>query len=227
MDPTYVSQWAGAIWLPTHDASPREQQMQKGSFADLWRIALKHPESSVRQVEMTEICDYGSPDAIWYKNIVPDFRLIPDKDLQKGAKFGMNYKTVVITPMVFLPWLRARLEERGVVFRRLHVNSLGDLKGMGHDVLVNASGFGATKLTDVLEDRLEPVRQQNLRIRKDGYNELYIRRGINGYYSTAFARGDGTIYIGGIKTQGLVDFTAYEDQRRTVSTPSEQLGTNR
>ncbi|KAJ4209653.1 hypothetical protein NW759_013300 [Fusarium solani] len=216
MQPEYVSQWAGAIWLGTHDCSEREKQMQLGSLADLWKIAQDYPESSVRQIEMKEICDYGSLDKVWYRTKVPDFELVANEDLPKGAKFGMKYKTVVLTPMTFLPWFRARLEQRGVAFKRLYVTSLGDLKGMGHDVLINATGFGAAKLLDTKELRIEPIRQQNIRIRKPGYNKLYIRRGENGYYSTAFSRQDGTIYIGGIKTLGIIDFTANPEHRKII-----------
>lgn len=31
----------------------------------------------------------------------------------------------------------------------------------------------------------------------ENYNRLFIRRGPNGYYSTAFSRIDGTVYCGG------------------------------
>jgi glycine/D-amino acid oxidase-like deaminating enzyme len=88
---------------------------------------------------------------------------------------------------------------------------------MGHDVLVNATGFGAMRLLDVGETKITAIRQQNLRIRKHGYNRLYIRRGAGGYYSTAFARDDGTIYIGGIKSEGDERTKADVEQRKVVS----------
>lgn len=214
----YVSQWAGAIWLGTHHSSPRDQAMQIAALPYLWDIAAKHPESSLRQVEMTELCDSGSKEGVWYKDVVPDFRWIDDQDLPEGVKFGMKWKTVVITPVTFLPWFRAKLEARGVEFRRTKVSSLSVLKGMGHDVLINATGFGARLLSDVQEKRIIPLCQQNIRIRKEGYNSLFIRWGTHGYYSTAFGRGDGTIYIGGVKTRGIIDFEARDDHRATVST---------
>ena len=49
-----------------------------------------------------------------------------------------------------------------------------------------------------------------------GYNRLYIRRGENGYYSTAFARNDGTVYIGGVKTEGETHVDASLEQRKIV-----------
>ncbi|KAK5203325.1 hypothetical protein LTR41_010968 [Exophiala xenobiotica] len=105
--------------------------------------------------------------------------------------------------------MRERLEKRGVIFKRLIARCLGDLKEMGHDVLVNATSFGSAKLQDVQEKNLVLVKQQNIRVRHSSHNRLYIRRGEMGeYYSTAFAHSDGTVYIGGIKTLGVKNFIA-------------------
>lgn len=217
MTPGYPSQWAGAIWLGTHNATPREQVMQLGGLAHLWKIAERYPESSVRKITMNEVMDYGSVEDVWYRKHVMDFRMIPQEELPKGANYGMRYTTLVITPPVFIAWLRRRLEDYGVIFKRLHVKSLKDLEGMGHDVLINASGWGSTKLEDVRDEKLVPMKQQNIRIRNPGYNRLYIRRGLNNYYSTAFARHDGSIYIGGVKTEGLNNFEVNHDHRAEVS----------
>lgn len=216
MDQRYTSQWAGAIWLGVNESSPREQVFQLGSFAELWRIAERYPESGARHIEMTEILDYGSKSDVWFRNKIPGFRALSEAELPKGAKVGHKFHTTIITPPIFLPWFRKHLEDRGVTFKRAFVKSLRVLKGMGHDVLINATGFGATKLLDVQETKITPIRQQNIRLRRDGYNRLYIRRGLNGFYSTAFARGDGTVYVGGIKTTGSTDFQSFDEQRTQV-----------
>ena len=217
MNPQYTSQWAGAIWLGTHNASAREQKMQLNGLAGLWDIAERHPESSVRKITMTEIVDYGSPNDVWYRNHSPNLELVPKSELPKGANYGLRYSTVILTPPVFLPWMRKTLEARGVMFKRMRVKALADLKGMGHDVLINATNAGAMSLLDVQEKHLVPVKQQNIRIRNEKYNKLYIRRGHNGYYSTAFARHDGTVYIGGIKTEGKTDVEPNLELRDVVS----------
>jgi hypothetical protein len=218
MNHEYTSQWAGAIWLGVHDNSPREQKLQLDGLAALWKVSGRHPESSARKVVMREIQDYGSVDDVWYRHTVPDFRVLAETELPKGAKWGVEYQTIVITPPTFIAWLRGRLESKGVVFKRLVVRSLADLKDMGHDVLVNATAWGSVGLQDVQEKRLVTVKQQNIRIRMPGYNKLYIRRGDMGeYYSTAFGRGDGTIYIGGIRKQGVKNYTVDEEDRKLVS----------
>ena len=114
--------------------------MQLNSFSELWRIAERHAESGIRQVKMTEIMDNGNPDQVWYQGKVPGFRLMAPSELLQGAKFGMKFQTVIITPPAFLPWFRQLLEAQGVKFQRTYVKSLRDLKGLGSDVLVNATG---------------------------------------------------------------------------------------
>lgn len=82
-------------------------------------------------------------------------------------------------PPVFLPWLRSRLEKRGVILKRTIVRSLADLRGLGHNELDNATSFRSVVLKDVQEKNMIPVKQQNIRIRKPGYDRLYVRRGDN------------------------------------------------
>jgi glycine/D-amino acid oxidase-like deaminating enzyme len=140
-------------------------------------------------------------------------------ELPKGAIYGMKYQTVVITPQKFLPWLCVRLEERGVKFIRTRVTSLSQLGGMGHDVLVNATGFGAEKLADVKERKMTSWRLQTVVVKNDSYDRLFIRRTPTSY-STAFARLDGTIYVGGALTEGSRDLTISEEHRANVITSS-------
>ncbi|KAK2773160.1 hypothetical protein FQN52_004706 [Onygenales sp. PD_12] len=212
----WASPYAGAVWVGAHASSPREQKMQLEGFAGLWRLAGAHPESSVRRIEMTEIMDHGSKDQVWYAHKLPDFRFLSDEELPAGAKYGMKYKTLVITPQTFLVWMKKRLEERGVQFLRMKANALSDLKDMGHDILINATGFGAEELKDVKEQHITPWRLQCVVAKANGYDRLFIRRGPNGYYSTAFSRLDGTVYVGGVLEPNVKDLEVNEDYRAQI-----------
>lgn len=213
----WASPWAGAIWVGVHQSKPEEQKMQLQGFAGLWKLAETNPESSIRQIEMTEIMDRGSKSDVWYAGKLPEFRFLSKDELPKGAIYGMKYKTLVLTPQIFLLWLHQRLTDRGVKFIRTKVNSLADLKGLGHDVLINASGLGSEKLKDVQEKNLVPMRLQCVVAKADNYDRLFIRRGENGYYSTAFSRRDGTVYVGGVLKEDSRDLTISEEQRTIVS----------
>ena len=73
--------------------------------------------------------------------------------------------------MIFLPWLRKRLEAAGVTFKRIHIQSLADLKGMGQDIVINSTGNRARHLLDVKDQAMEPVRGQTIFV-KTGYNKI-------------------------------------------------------
>ncbi|KAH0423030.1 FAD dependent oxidoreductase superfamily protein [Colletotrichum camelliae] len=213
----WASPWAGAIWVGVHDSAPREQTMQLEGLMGLWRLAETNPESSVRQIKMTEIMDRGSKSEVWYAHKVPNFRFLSGQDLPEGTIYGMEYKTAVLTPQKFLLWLYERLRKRGIEFLRTRVSALADLKGLGHDVLINATGIGAETLVDVQEKNLVMNRLQCVVAKApDTYNQLFIRRGHGGYYSTAFSRGDGTVYCGGVLTQEDRSLAVSEDQRNTI-----------
>lgn len=213
----WASPWAATIWVGVHESTPREQMMQLKGFAGLWRLAQTDPDSSVRITECTELMDKGSKQDVWYQGKVPNFRFLDQSEMPEGTLYGMRYQTVVLTPQIFLPWIRTRLESQGVKFKRITVGSLSELEGMGHDILINASGFGPGKLLDVNDTNMLSVRLQSIMIPHPNYRGLWIHRGNNNYYSTAFSRMDGTVYLGGVIDYGSPDLTAYDDQRKMVS----------
>lgn len=108
-------------------------------------------------------------------------------------------KSVVITPHVFLPWLRKRLERSGVKFFRKSLTSLADLKGSGYDVLINATALGARYLADVADEHMVQVRGQTV-LAKTTYNKIFMRHGKD--YTYVIPRLDGTAVLGGIKQYG-------------------------
>ena len=219
----WASPWAGAIWLGMADSSPAEQKMQLDSLASWWQLAAQHPESSVKRVEMHDVMDHIPLEKVWYRNKVPQFRLMTKEELPHDAKFGVSYGSIILTPTAFLPWMRNRLEAAGVKFQRGVVRSLADLKGMGHDVLINASGDGPKHLTDVQDQNVVYVRGQTV-LAKTKYPVAWIRRGDD--YTYHLARGDGTAVLGGIKEPGETDTTVSEDTKRDVSlTPGGREGT--
>jgi D-amino-acid oxidase len=105
-------------------------------------------------------------------------------------------KTVVLTPITFLPWLAKRLKNSGVTFLRKNVGSLAELKSLGYDVLVNATGCGSKFLRDVADLNVQQVRGQTILVKTD-YNKILMRHGKD--YTYVIPRLDGTAILGGIK----------------------------
>lgn len=201
--------------MGSEDANPAEQKMQLDALAYWMRLAAQHPESSVKTVEMHDLMDHVPLDKVWYRNKVPGFRVMDKSELPADAKLGVAYQSIIVTPHTFLPWIRKRLEASGVVFKRATVRSVADLKGMGHDVLINASGSGPKTLTDIKDDSMVLVRGQTCLV-KSSYDKIYIRRGDD--YTYHLPRGDGTAILGGIKDEGQSEAIFEESVKKDVST---------
>ena len=171
---------------------------------------------------MREIMEYGSPDDIWYAKLLPHYGLLKQDELPARAVFGVTYQTVVISPPVFLPWLRSRLEARGVHFQRAKVESLADLRHLKHHILINATGAQSRSLRDVADTSLVSYWLQSIII-KSNFHGAYIYRGRNGFYFNMFGRGDGTAYMGGIKVLGSATRDISKADRQTVRSCSHDL----
>ncbi|KAJ5701305.1 hypothetical protein N7488_008853 [Penicillium malachiteum] len=177
----WASPWAGAVFMGMDGSNPREQRMQLDAFAGWWKLALDNPESSVRRVEMHDLMDFTPLENVWYRDKLPGLRILSKEELPAG---------------VFLPWMRAGLEKTGARFVRMTVQSLSDLRGMGHDYLINAAGIGPRYLRDVMDQKVQEVRGQTILVKSDFY-KIWIRRGKD--YTYALGRQDGTTILGGIK----------------------------
>jgi D-amino-acid oxidase len=107
---------------------------------------------------------------------LPGFRVLTKEELPADAPFGVTYGDFIITPTVFLSWMRRRLGASGVKFKRMHVRALSDLRGMGHSILINATGVGAKYLADVKDQQMQEVRGQTVLV-KTNHEKIWIRRG--------------------------------------------------
>lgn len=79
----------------------------------------------------------------------------------------------------------------------MNLNSLSDACSLGHDVLVNATGFGSLTLADVLDEDVDMIRGQTMVVKSD-YNKLFMRDS-GDTYTYAIPRLDGTVVLGGVR----------------------------
>ncbi len=177
----------------------RERQMQLDALAALQRIALEHPESGARIVELTDVFGSGlgagdEANGVWFAGKVPGYTV-----LEEGERVMVRYDSVVVDPAVFLPWMKQRLEEGGVQFYRVReLKWLGELSALGfeYDVLINASGLGSMSLGDVRDSAVSLDRTYVTVVSSD-FHAAYVHRG-PGAYTYIFGRGDGTAVLGGV-----------------------------
>ncbi|GAB1315435.1 hypothetical protein MFIFM68171_05645 [Madurella fahalii] len=197
----WASPYACAGWVAL-GGSEREQRMQLDALTFLRKLAASHPESSVRVTELTDVYDGAvgvrSGEEVWYSGRVPCFEVVerpPGGDGGPGVE--VRYGSAVLNPVVFLPWLRARLEAQGVKFQRVGtVKALGELAGLGHDVLINASGAASLTLEDVRDEKVIMDRTYTVLVKSE-YRGMFVRRGA-AEYTYVFGRQDGTAVVGGI-----------------------------
>lgn len=171
-------------------------------------------------MKATEYYDDREDDSsIWYKTVVPRYRLIPKEKLPKGVKLGFTYTSMTINPAFFLPWIQKQLEARGVKFIRKKLNSIEEAKKItGARYIVHASGLGAFTLAN--DKKVEGIRGQTMFVKTD-FEELKMHQGSHYTYVIPRVFTDGAI-IGGVSQPGnmsrSVDYDLRSDILRRVKT---------
>lgn len=108
----------------------------------------------------------------WYKDIVPDFKLLPKSDLPPGIDSATSFTSVCMNTAIYLPWLASQALKYGATIRRgivSHVNEAATLHASGKkaDVVINCTGLGAAKLGGVEDANVFPARGQIVLVRND------------------------------------------------------------
>ncbi|KAI1264862.1 nucleotide-binding domain-containing protein [Xylariaceae sp. FL1019] len=199
----WASPWACAGWVAL-GGSPLEEQMQLDALAFCRKLATSHPESSVKLNKLTDVYNVGASAVsdLWYRERVPDFKVLDASHFAlKGEEaqpaVAVRYLSFALTPTIFLPWLRKRLADSGVVFKRIDtVKSIAELEHFDHDVLINASGVASSTLEDINDEQVITDRTYVTVVRSK-YQEAFVRRCAT-EYTYIFGRHDGTAVLGGI-----------------------------
>ncbi|CZT07915.1 related to D-amino acid oxidase [Rhynchosporium agropyri] len=215
---SWASPWAGAVFHPQRHADKSQQKMQIDCFKFYWDIANQDPLNGVKTYPMTEYFDDETKESdLWYRSLMPDYRIVPLSALPANIKLGTTYTTLAINPLLFLPWLKKRLVMKGIKFIRAEVKSIEEARSIMHSkVIINASGVGARVLAD--DEAVMPVRGQTMFVKTD-FAELVMLEGSEYTYVIPRA-GSGGVIMGGIKTDRLdsnIDVSMKSDILRRVN----------
>ncbi|KAH7142163.1 hypothetical protein EDB81DRAFT_723433 [Dactylonectria macrodidyma] len=213
----WASPWAGASFIAGGCDSAREKKMQLDAFAELWRWSIRYPESSIKRINLEDVFD--DERDVWWKDYVPEFRYLSKNELPKGTKSGIAYTTLVMNPAILLPWMKRKLESQGVKFKRMSLVSLSDVRSLGHDVVINATGNGSKFLADIKDEAIEENRGQ-IMVVKHPYKKYFMRDdGEN--YTYVIPRLDGTVILGGVRQPNVhspnVDLEVEKDILRRIN----------
>ncbi|ETN45548.1 uncharacterized protein HMPREF1541_09380 [Cyphellophora europaea CBS 101466] len=230
-DIEYASPWAGANYMP--QVSPRTHvsvrgteaaQWDKNTWAPLEDLARDHPEAGVHFQEcqiLSRAKDKGSATASWFaellspspwfKDVVPNFEVIPKESLPSGIDSATSFTSVCINTAIYLPWLVSQCLKNGVKFRRAvfkHISEAGSssVHPAGKvDLVVNCTGLGSSKLGGVEDKNVVPARGQIVVVRNDAGKMLDVSGTDDGddeaCYVMTRAAGGGTI-LGGSYQKG-------------------------
>ncbi|KAI0720082.1 nucleotide-binding domain-containing protein [Cerioporus squamosus] len=168
----FASPWAGANWSPMGQYNERMYRWEKATFDKFWDmipsgLAIASP-SRVFYDEGTDL------NALWYKDLAREFRVLKEHELPAGIKCGVGFQTVSVCPTYYLPWITKELASRGVEIVRKRVASYGEAAALAgtNGVLINATGLGARSLIGLEDKDVYPIRGQTIVIDNPKVNEF-------------------------------------------------------
>ncbi|KAM3424069.1 hypothetical protein BST61_g11380 [Cercospora zeina] len=184
-DIEYASPWAGANYFPTSKPDTDIQSWEKATWPELERLARDVPEAGVHFQDAyvyRRAKDAGTPVAEWFKelvredawfrDVVPNFRVLSKSELPEGMEGGTVFTSVCINTAIYLPYLVSELLKRGSVIKRgvlKHISEAANLHHSGRpaDLIVNATGLASLTLGGVEDKKVYPARGQIVLVRNE------------------------------------------------------------
>ncbi|KZP28846.1 nucleotide-binding domain-containing protein [Athelia psychrophila] len=201
----WAGPWAGANWSPRaiSGEDPRIKQWEIQTYKKFWDMIPAHPEllkaTPARTFSLIEN-DFANE---WYKGLPRDFRILSHNEVPAPYKAGMAYKTLTITPLHYLPFLKSQLDSRGVKFVRKRLRSIEDVADLAGrtGIVVNALGLGAKSLLAVQDTKVYPIRGQTILVQApqctDYIHDTTTYADGGGLYIMPRPGADGTVLLGG------------------------------
>ncbi|OBU00501.2 hypothetical protein VE01_01377 [Pseudogymnoascus verrucosus] len=180
-DIEYTSPWAGANFSPhTND---ERGPWERNTFPELYRLANDVPESGIHLqdslvLNRTKDLESGAAMSLsadlnpWYKDVVPDYRVVPLSELPPGYDSGLRHSSVCINTAIYLPYLVGQCLANGARISRAELSHIADAASLHHsgkpaDLVVNCTGLLASKLGGVMDAKVVPVRGQTVVVRNE------------------------------------------------------------
>lgn len=169
--PNTTSDVAAAFWYP-YLCSPRDKAIVWSKFSReyLTQHAVTDPASGCVLRTFTELFEH-KVDEPWWRDAVEAYRRPEVSELPPGYVDAYQTDVVLMASHQYMTWLVTRFVEAG---GRIRIHEIEDFTQALEQspVVVNCTGLGAAKLCS--DERLYPVRGQILRIKDNGYNNLYV-----------------------------------------------------
>ncbi|CAN6648856.1 hypothetical protein TRVA0_023S01222 [Trichomonascus vanleenenianus] len=227
LKPEYTSAWAGAHFRPFPTDNQDEVRFTRDTYAYMKQLAADGPESSVKIVEGMDVVEkpskgYRELDES-YKKGLDHFEVLTNTE----NLFKARYKTWVLDPNVYLPYIFRKLQEKGlrVVRRKLEsLREVGDVIS-GVTAVVNASGTGL-QVDGGFDTNCFPIRGQTLLIRtqKSEYAKRTITvQGADGLWTFNIPRPNGEMIVGGTKQIGTTYSGVRDEDTAAILSRARQM----
>ncbi|KAF2396533.1 D-amino-acid oxidase [Trichodelitschia bisporula] len=184
-DIEYASPWAGANYMPVGKPGSNLATFERDTWPELSRLATGVLEAGVhfqenvlynRKKDATTATGEWFAELMrtdpWYKDVVPNFRVLSKDEVKPGYDSGTAFRSVCINTAIYLPWLAGQCLKNGVIIKRGILTDVAQAAGFHHsgqpaDIVINCTGLGALKLGGVEDKAVYPARGQIVVVRND------------------------------------------------------------
>jgi D-amino-acid oxidase len=158
------------MWVPVRiPGDDRVERWADHGFTAL--EALSHDEQS--GIEMREVFQLThSDDRPWYEDKqFANFRPAAQDELPDAYDYANVVTAPVVDPLIYLPYLKAKVLALGGKFEQHIVSSFDDAEA-DFKVVINCTSLGSRSLT--VDPTLFPERMQIVRVRNNGLSHVVI-----------------------------------------------------
>jgi len=168
--PETTSNVAAAIWYPYH-AGPVEKVREWG-LRTLQELLLlsQLPDSGVFLSRGRKVFHRPMGDP-WWKDHVPEFRRLRDREMYGGESGGYEFQTPVACMDRYLDYLLNRFESSGGRIVLKYLSSLSELP-IQSALVVNCTGLGARELFN--DHELYPIRGEVVAIESLSQDDFFL-----------------------------------------------------
>ncbi|CAG8498468.1 2762_t:CDS:2 [Acaulospora colombiana] len=197
-DINYSSPWATATWRANPNIDD-EVVHGKISWNEFWKLS-ETPEIGLMRVKIYDFMD-KKPELerdMWFKDLVPEFRVIPPEELPSGVEYGLSYTTVSLNVQKYLHWLLHQFTTNGGVSKKVHLSHIDESFYDSDDVgvVVNCSGVSARTLGGVADTTVLPSRGQTVSVWAPHIKTVYILSNRDSF-TFIVPRESGEVILGG------------------------------
>ena len=158
--PDITSNKAAAFWFPYHIRNDHRGVTWCSRSYEVYKEFAADAATGVSMQLLKKVIPFGQnePEPVWLQ-FMPQgtCRILAEAELENG--FSKIYEATVplIETQIFLPWLQAQLEVKGVLFIHEEISDLDQLTTR-FDAVVNCTALGARDLCN--DEQVIPVRGQ-------------------------------------------------------------------